>query len=172
MMRVYFILLMCIVLLGCSNTLSGDAQPDHIQKEDGGPVIATKQLGEYMLRFAIQKSDDHTFTFQPGLKYVGNDVSHVILHSKQVFAVDIQVSGETILPPRTTTSEGLTTNLTNEEWYTEQVEITLTRAQIQKLTESEGTIVLNAYFQSEQSGFVDEKRMILNASQVLLENKE
>ncbi|MCG7383978.1 hypothetical protein MH144_15100 [Paenibacillus sp. ACRRY] len=82
------------------------------------------------------------------------------------------MNGETIFPPRSTTNKGLITELTNEDWYTEPYEITLTQAQLDKMGGSEANIVLQAYFQAEQSGYGDEKKMILSASQVLLQNEE
>jgi len=171
-MRLYFILMMCIVLCSCSNDADRDAQPDHIQLEDGGSVTATKQLGEYLLRLVVQPAGENTYMFHSGIKYVGKDTSHTIAHSKQVFIVDIQANGETIFPPRTTSNIGLTTELTNEDWYTEPYEITLTQAQLEKMDRSEANFVLQAYFQAGQSGYEDEKKMILSASQVLLQNKE
>ncbi|PAF29918.1 hypothetical protein CHI14_21555 [Paenibacillus sp. 7516] len=171
-MRSYFILMMCIVLFGCSNDASRDAQPDHIQLEDGGSLTATKQVGEYLLRLVVQPAGENTYMFHSGIKYVGTDTSHTIAHSKHVFMVDIQANGESILPPRTTTNIGLTTELTNEDWYTEPYEITLTQAQLEKMDGSEANIVLHAYFQGGQSGYEDEKKMILSASQALLQEEE
>lgn len=77
-----------------------------------------------------------------------------------------------IFPPRTTTNIGLTTELTNEDWYTEPYEITLTQAQLEKMDGSEANIVLHAYFQGGQSGYVDEKKMILSAFQALMQTEE
>lgn len=171
-MRSYFILMMCILLLGCSNDVDRDAQPDHIQLEDGGSVTATKQVGEYLLRLVVHPAGENTYMFQSGMKYVGMDTSHTIAHSKHVFMVDIQANGESILPPRTTTNIGLTTELTNEDWYTERYKITLTQEQLKKMDGSEANIVLHAHFQGGQSGYEDEKKMILSASQALLQEEE
>ena len=171
-MRSYFILMMCIVLFGCSNDVDRNAQPDHIQLEDGGSVIATKQVGEYLLRLVVQPAGENTYMFHSGMKYVGTDTSHSISHSKQVFMVDIQANRESIFPPRATTNIGLTTELTNEDWYTEPYEITWTQAQLEKMDGSEANIVLHAYFQGGQSGSKDEKKMILSASQALLQKEE
>ncbi|MGG4481578.1 hypothetical protein [Paenibacillus illinoisensis] len=77
-----------------------------------------------------------------------------------------------IFPPRTTTNIGLTTELTNEDWYTEPYEITWTQAQLEKMDGSEANIVLHAYFQGGQSGYKDEKKMILSASQALMQKEE
>ncbi|WP_153980220.1 hypothetical protein [Paenibacillus xylanilyticus] len=77
-----------------------------------------------------------------------------------------------IFPARTTTNIGLTTELTNEDWYTEPYEITLTQAQLEKIDGSEANIVLHAYFQGGRSGYKDEKKMILSASQALLQEEE
>ncbi|MNP74198.1 hypothetical protein D3C76_1710360 [compost metagenome] len=62
--------------------------------------------------------------------------------------------------------------MTNEDWYTEPYEITLTQAQLEKMDGSEANIVLHAYFQGGQSGYEDEKKMILSASQALMHKEE
>jgi len=163
-----YILIMCLILLGCSDASleSNDTAPDQIQRE-GQMMTATRQSGEYELRLIVHQSGDHDFTFQPGIKYIGQDANHEIYHSKQLFDVDLQMDGKTILPPRSTTSEELATTLTKDSWYSETVEISLTPEQVQHLSNNEVDLVLNAGFRSEQSGYNDEKKMIISGEEIL-----
>lgn len=163
-----YILMMCLVLLGCSDSsvASNDTAPDRIQRE-GQTMTATSQSGEYELRLIVHQSGDHNFTFQPGLKYIGQDANNEIYHSKGVFDIDLQMDGKTILAPRSTTSEELATKLTKDNWYSEEVEITLTPVQVQQLSDGEVNVVLNAGFRSEQSGYNDEKKIIISGEEIL-----
>ena len=169
MKHISLILMICLVLFGCSDSsLSNDAisTPDQIQK-DGDQIIASKQSGDYELRLIIKKSNNDTFIFEPGLKYIGKDADNEILHSKKILDVDLQTDGESILPPRSTTTEGITTTLVKDQWYSESYEITLSSDQLQQIASSNVSVVLNAVFQSDQSSFEDEKTMIINAEEVM-----
>lgn len=163
-----YLLMMCFVLLGCSDASldSNDTTPDRIQR-DGQTMTATRQLGEYELRLIVQQQDEQTFTFQPGIKYIGQDTNHEIFHSKQLLDIDLQMDGKTILPPRSSTSEELVTELTKGRWYSEEVEITLIPEQVQYISNGEVDLVLNAGFRSEHSGYSDEKKMTINAEEIL-----
>ncbi|MEO2203435.1 hypothetical protein ABGV42_06795 [Paenibacillus pabuli] len=169
MKHISLILMICLVLFGCSDSsLNNDAisTPDQIQK-DGDQIIASKQSGDYELRLIIKKSNNDTFIFEPGLKYIGKDADNQILHSKKILDVDLQTDGESILPPRSTTTEGITTKLVKDQWYSESYEITLSSDQLQQIASSNVSVVLNAVFQSDQSSFEDEKTMIINAEEVM-----
>ncbi|WP_339189465.1 hypothetical protein MKX33_05330 [Paenibacillus sp. FSL R5-0490] len=162
-----YILMMCLVLLGCSDSsLESNDTADRIQRE-GQTMTATRQLGDYELRLSVQQSGDHDFTFQPGIRYRGQDVNHEIFHSKQLFDIDLQMDGKTLLPPRSSTSEELVTKLTKDSWYSEKVEITLTPEQVQYISNSEADLILNAGFRSEQSGYNDEKKIMIRAEEIL-----
>lgn len=141
--------------------------PDQIQR-DGDQIIASKQTGKYELQLSIERTKDRTFIFQPGIKYIGNEADIEILHSKQILDVDLQMDGETILPPRSSTSEGVTTKLIKDQWYSEKYEITLTSEKIQQIKNSDVDLVLNAVFQSDESSFEDEKKIIISAEDVLV----
>ncbi|MEK4439056.1 hypothetical protein [Paenibacillus sp. FSL K6-2862] len=169
MKHIPLMLMICLVLFGCSDSsMDNDAAntPDQIQKE-GDQIIASKQTGEFEIRLIIEKSNNDTFTFQPGLKYIGKELENEILHSKKILDVDLQIEGESILPPRTTTAEGLTTKLVKDQWYSENYEITLNSNQLKQISSSNVNVVLNAVFESAQSSFDDEKRMIISAEEVL-----
>lgn len=163
-----YILMMCLVLIGCSDASleSNDTAPDRIQRE-GQTMTATRQLGEYELQLIVQQQGEPTFTFQLGIKYIGQDAINEIYHSKEVFDIDLQMDGKTILPPRSSTSEELVTELTKDRWYSEEFEITLTPEQVQYISNGEVDLVLNAGFRSEHSGYSDEKKMMINAEEIL-----
>lgn len=162
-----YLLMMCLVLMGCSDaSLDSNNTADRIQRE-GQTMTATRQLGEYELRLIVHQSGDHDLNFQPGIKYIGEDANHEIFHSKQLFDIDLQMDEKTILPPRSGTSEELATKLTKDNWYSEEVEITLTPEQVQQLSNGEGNVVLNAGFRSEQSGYNEKKKIIINAEEIL-----
>ncbi|WP_458124028.1 hypothetical protein [Paenibacillus sp. Z3-2] len=168
MKQVSIILMISLILFGCSNpSMDNSNAPDQMQR-DGNQMRASKQIGEYELQLIIEATKDHTFIFQPGIKYIGIEADNEILHSKQILDVDLQMGGETILPPRSITSEGLTTKLMKDHWYSEKYEITLTSEQIEQIKNSDVDIVLNAVFQSEQSSFEDEKKIIISAEEVLI----
>lgn len=163
-----YILMMCLVLLGCSDASleSNDTARDQIQRE-GQTMTATRQLGEYELQLIVQQQGEPTLTFQPGIKYIGQDAINEIYHSKEVFDINLQMNGKTILPPRSSTSEELVTELTKDRWYSEEFEITLTPEQVQYISNGEVDLVLNAGFRSEHSGYSDEKKMTINAEEIL-----
>ncbi|MEK3923027.1 hypothetical protein [Paenibacillus sp. FSL K6-2393] len=163
-----YLLMMCLVLMGCSDSSleSNDTAPYRIQRE-GQTMTATRQLGEYELRLSVQQFGDHDFTFKPGIRYRGQDANHEIFHSKQLFDIDLQMDGKTLLPSRSSTSEELATELKKDSWYSEEVEIILTPEQVQYISNGEADLILNAGFRSEQSGYNDEKKMIISGEDIL-----
>lgn len=80
--------MMCLLLMGCSNSsLESNDTADRIQRE-GQTMTATRKLGYYELRLCVQQSGDLDFTFQPGIRYRGQDANHEIFHSKQLFDIN------------------------------------------------------------------------------------
>ncbi|SFS77781.1 hypothetical protein [Paenibacillus sp. 453mf] len=162
------ILFLCLSLFGCSDSTSdiSSSPPDHIRKE-GNSVISNKIIGNYQLQLAVEKKNENTFLFRPSIKYVGDKNDSEIFHANKFLTIDIQTHGVTILPPRATTTEGITTILTKEQWHTEEYEITLTDSQIKELSKSEGHVILSAIFESDETSFEEAKEMIFSTKEII-----
>lgn len=155
------IILICCVVVGCSN--AGDPisdPPDQMEKQDGS-LTATRQVGNYVLQLVATSEGEHLIHFRPSIKYVGEQTEHEIFHGVGLFDVDLHHDGESILPPRSSIDLGVTTFLKANEWYTKEYQIQLTQKQLRDIPMDEIQVVVEARFDSDETGFDDKKRMIL-----------
>lgn len=155
------IILMCCVVVGCSNV--GDPisdPPDRTEKQDGS-LTATRQVGDYVLQLVATPEGEQLIHFRPSIKYVGEQTEHEIFHGVGLFDVDLHHDGKSILPPRSSIDLGVTNILKANVWYTEEKELQLTQEQLRDIPMDEIQVVLEARFESEETGFDDKKRMIL-----------
>ncbi|WP_128103865.1 hypothetical protein [Paenibacillus sp. DCT19] len=167
MMKVWLaIILMCCVVVGCSN--AGDPisdPPDQMEKQDGS-LTATRQVGNYVLQLVATPEGEQLIHFRPSIKYVGEQTEHEIFHGVALFDVDLHHEGESIFPPRSSIDLGVTTVLKANEWYTEEKELQLTQEQLRDIPMDEIQVVLEARFDSDETGFDDKKRMILQLHEI------
>lgn len=164
------IIIFIVLLSACSS--AADYTPDEMVKTEES-LTAIKRIGDYQLRLTTDILDHQSaplLQFQAGLRYVGSKSKIEIMHSFDIHRIDLQIDGESILPPSSSESIGISSILKKGEWLEEHIELTMNQDQLERMIKSDGDIILYSDFDDGKTKVEDRTRALsIKMSEILQE---